>query len=230
MQVLLVFDSSRRMANDPKVMHRRIFPTAHKLLLDRCLDPLLRQTRGDVLVIGAGKVDYRALMPNASSVICTDIDASETVDLVADAHDLPIEDSRFDTVVAIEVFEHLKSPSQALNEIARVLKPGGEIVVSIPFMFRVHGDPHDYQRLTSSGLQVLFEKHFDITISPFGNRLHVISDILTTAAKGLAALRILNHALCIGPLSRPSNDCPSGYTLFGSKRVIDIQDQSDNDD
>lgn len=211
------------MANNPNVFYRRLFPTAHKVRLDQQIDPILQSIAGNVLVLGTGKVNYRTMIPKASQVLCTDIQAGENVDLVADAHDLPFEDEAFDQVVAIEVLEHLKNPGQAVQEIARVLKPGGEIVVSIPFMFRVHGDPHDYQRLTSSGLQKLFETHFATTISPFGNRLHVISDILTTAAKGLAMLRIFNHAFAIGPLSRPSNDCPSGYILLGSKRIDDDQ-------
>lgn len=205
------------MANDPKAMHRRIFPTAHKLLLDRSLDAPLQQTRGDVLVIGAGKVDYRALMPNASSVLCTDIDASETVDLVADAHDLPIEDSRFDSVVAIEVFEHLRNPRKAMEEIGRVLRPGGRVLISVPFMFRVHGDPHDYQRFTASGLEVLFGEHFDPVVQPFGNRLHVFSDLLTTSTRALVPLRIFNHAFRPGVFDKPSKDCPSGFLVQAVK-------------
>jgi len=205
------------MANNNRVLYRRIFPTAHKILLDRAITSKLFLVMGDVLVIGAGKEPYRALMPSAASIVCTDIEAGEHIDLVADAHALPFLARSFDTVIAIEVFEHLHAPRKAMQEINRVLRSEGRILLSVPFMFRVHGDPHDYQRFTASGLSVLFEEHFDLTIRPFGNRVHVISDLVTTAFRGLAALRIFNHALCTRPFLQASRDCPSGYLLEATK-------------
>lgn len=133
--------------------------------------------------------------------------------MVADAHALPFADGSFDAVVAIEVFEHLRDPVLATSEILRVIRPNGSVFITIPFMFRVHGDPYDFQRFTAGGLESLFEDHFDCRIDPMGNRIQVISDLITTAAKPLAALRFLNHLLCIAPLRRASPDSPSGYVV-----------------
>lgn len=144
-----------------------------------------------VLVIGAGKVPYRVLMPASSSICCTDIEPGAGIDLVADAHALPFPDRSFNSVIAIEVFEHLYDPKLAASEIHRVLRSGGEAVVTVPFMFRIHGDPQDYQRFTSSGLEALFGGRFQTGIQPFGNRLQVISDLLPTSAKFMAVLRSL---------------------------------------
>lgn len=206
------------MANDNRVLYRRAFPTAHKIVLERVIAPKLSTVKGDVLVIGAGKEPYRALMPSAASIVCTDIEAGEHIDLVADAHNLPFPSGTFDAVIAIEVFEHLHDPRGAMLEVNRVLRPKGRILLSVPFMFRVHGDPHDYQRFTASGLSVLFKEHFDLSILPFGNRLQVISDLVTTAFRGLAALRIFNHILAIGLFAKASRDCPSGYLLEATKK------------
>jgi SAM-dependent methyltransferase len=206
------------MANNTQLWYRRLFPTAHKLLLDQNLFPRFKTVRGDTLVIGAGKVDYRRLLPLASSIIATDIDPGEFVDMVVDAHSLPFEDKSIDTVIAIEVFEHLRDPRAVVEEITRVLRVEGRVLLSVPFMFRVHGDPHDYQRFTQSGLATLFGEGFEIHIQPFGNRFHVVSDIISTAFRPLIVFRGLNHLLCCKPLTRASRDCPSGYIAEVKKK------------
>lgn len=200
------------MAKNHNTVIRRLFPTAHKILLNRFVNRRLKDTTGNVLVIGAGRESYREKMPRASSLCCTDIEPSEGVER-ADAHDLPYSTAAFDTLIAIEVFEHLYNPVRAANEMLRILRVEGRALVTVPFMFRVHGDPSDYQRLTRRGLEVLFEGFSEVKVYPFGNRLHVISDILTTAAPAAASLRIFNHFLCLRPISMSSIDCPSGYLV-----------------
>lgn len=199
------------MARDQRTMIRQIFATSHKILVDRLALPAMSKIDGDVLVIGAGKEPYRDRLPRSQSVVNTDIEEGPHVDMVADAHDLPFDPEQFDTVVAIEVFEHLHDPRRAAAEMARVLRPGGQVLLTIPFMFRVHGDPFDFQRLTANGLEQLFQGAFNCRIRPFGNRLHVISDIITTASRPMVALRAVNRLLCAPLLSGASADCPSGY-------------------
>lgn len=206
------------MAKDQRTISRRLFATSHKILLDRLALPEMAAIEGDVLVIGSGKERYQNRLPRSRSVLSTDIETGPYVDCIADAHDLPFETGRFDSIVAIEVFEHLKDPLKARSEVERVLRPGGQVLLTIPFMFRIHGDPFDFQRLTARGLEQLFQGAFDCKISPFGNRLHVISDIVTTASRPMAALRFLNHAFCMPFLSGASLDCPSGYMIMLTKR------------
>lgn len=203
------------MPKDQSSLHRRLFPTAHKVLLDRELDGRFPRLKGDVLVIGAGLVRYEDLLISADTVTKTDIGRmTDNIDSIVDAHEMQFEDSSYDSVVAIEVFEHLHSPTVAAGEMHRILRPGGQALVSLPFLFHVHGDPHDYQRLTKSGLEELFKEFTSVEVAGFGNRKHVISDIITTAAKFFAGLRIFNHLLAAGFLpNRPSRDCPSGYIV-----------------
>lgn len=73
-------------------------------------------------------------------------------ELFADAARLPIADDSVDCVVLLEVLEHLEAPRDALVEIARVLKPGGRLLLSMPFLYPIHDAPHDYQRFTRYGL------------------------------------------------------------------------------
>lgn len=201
-------------------LHRKIFPTSHKILLDRHFCPMMRDLQGDVLVLGAGLASYKKLCPNASKVICTDIvDAQRQLDAIIDAHDLSkYANDSFDAIVAMELFEHLHSPSLACSEAYRVVKPGGRVLLSVPFMFHVHGDPHDYQRFTENGLQGLFSDFSEVRIRPYGSRIHVISDLLTTVAKPFAAFRCVNHVLCLPPVGNlVSMDSPSGYIVDAAK-------------
>ncbi|QBB69581.1 class I SAM-dependent methyltransferase [Pseudolysobacter antarcticus] len=72
--------------------------------------------------------------------------------LYADASQLPLTSSSVDTVVLLEVMEHLRRPREALEEVMRVLRPDGRLLLSMPFLYPVHDAPYDYQRLTIHGL------------------------------------------------------------------------------
>ena len=73
-------------------------------------------------------------------------------DIFADAASLPLSSSSFDTVLLFEVLEHLERPNRALAETARVLCQGGKAIITIPFLYPMHDEPHDYQRYTRYGL------------------------------------------------------------------------------
>jgi len=74
-------------------------------------------------------------------------------DIFADAAWLPLLNASVDAVVCLEVLEHVSYPQAALAELARVLKPGGTMFFSMPFMYPIHDAPHDFQRLTEYGLR-----------------------------------------------------------------------------
>lgn len=63
---------------------------------------------------------------------------------------LPIDDESFDATLSLNTLEHVFELDETLTEFRRVLKPGGRLVLSMPFMFRVHGHPDDYHRGTPS--------------------------------------------------------------------------------
>jgi SAM-dependent methyltransferase len=117
-----------------------------------------RTARGRILDIGCADRWIERRLPPGSDYIGLDYLATgkhmygARPDLFADASQLPLTDASIDTVVILEVMEHLRQPREALQEIARVLRPRGRLLLTMPFLYPIHDAPHDYQRLTLHGL------------------------------------------------------------------------------
>jgi len=80
------------------------------------------------------------------------------VDVFGDGRRLPFADESFQTVLSAEVLEHVMSPSALLQEMARVLKPGGRLLVTVPFIQPLHEMPSDFFRYTPFSLRNLVEQ------------------------------------------------------------------------
>lgn len=78
-------------------------------------------------------------------------------DVFANALYLPFKDGSFDSAVALHLFEHLSNPRAAASEMRRVLKKGGRIGVTVPFMQKMHSEPCDFFRFTVHGIRLLME-------------------------------------------------------------------------
>lgn len=117
--------------------------------------------RARVLIIGGGTVGNGAdLLYESDKVdlIGTDIYASDSTQLVADAHQLPFVTGSIDGVWIQAVLEHVLDPNRVVAEIHRVLKPGGLVFSDTPFMQHVHEGAYDYTRFTASGHRWLFRR------------------------------------------------------------------------
>lgn len=119
---------------------------------------ICQHARGRVLDVGCASRWIERWLPTECSYVGLDYPATGRdlykahPDVFADASALPLRDSTFDTVVMLEVLEHLRFPSEALHELARVVRPRGKVLLSMPFLYPIHDAPHDYQRLTIHGL------------------------------------------------------------------------------
>lgn len=117
-----------------------------------------RDARGRVLDVGCADRWIESQLSEGCEYIGLDYPATgkELYDarpsVFADASRLPFLDESMDTIVMLEVLEHLRSPNEAMREIARVLRPGGRLLLSMPFLYPIHDAPYDYQRLTRHGL------------------------------------------------------------------------------
>ena len=144
--------------------------------LYRNIKRLASKIQGDVLDLGCGSRPYELLFTNARSYVGVDLKASghshETskVDVFYDGKVLPFRDCDFDAVVCFEVFEHVFNIDEVLTEIRRVLKPGGKLLITMPFAWQEHEPPYDFARYTSYGIKHILAK----------NKLEVLDLIKTT--------------------------------------------------
>ena len=119
-----------------------------------------RQFRGIVLDVGSGDRQLEKHLPAGTRYIGLDYPPSGTryrarPHVWADAMQLPIRADAVDGVALFEVLEHLPEPGLALKEAARVLRNGGAVVLTVPFLYPIHDAPFDFSRLTASQLRHL---------------------------------------------------------------------------
>jgi SAM-dependent methyltransferase len=114
-----------------------------------------------VLDVGAGKAPYRELFEHCS-YMTADWEGSiheqaGEVDFVARADALPLDDAAVDAVLLTQVLEHVADPAGVLGETARVLRAGGGVFLTVPFVWELHELPFDFWRFTPASLERLLE-------------------------------------------------------------------------
>jgi SAM-dependent methyltransferase len=128
------------------------------------LNTVRRWAHGNIIDVGCGNRWLSAAVTAGNYV---GLDYPPTVaqgypgrpEVFGDAANLPFLDSIADTVLLMDVLEHLRFPDTAIGEAARVLKPNGHLILQVPFMYPVHDAPNDFHRWTRAGLELLLKKH-----------------------------------------------------------------------
>jgi len=151
---------------------------------------------GTVLDLGAGEdPTYRGLLPLAegAQVLTVDLFPGPEVAVTADfARSLPLRSGSVEAVLALNLLEHLYQPQVLLRETARVLRPGGALLLYVPFLSLLHGWPLDYFRYTEHALgRMLEEAGFaEVSISPHGGVASLLQSVWDSAAKAALPLRL----------------------------------------
>ena len=120
---------------------------------------------GPILEIGSYQVPGQESIGNLRSLfpgreyIGVDLRAGPGVDRVARVEALPFQDGLVGTVLALSTFEHVQRFWHGFDEIYRVLRPDGALLVACPFYFYIHNYPSDYWRFTPAALEVLLENY-----------------------------------------------------------------------
>jgi SAM-dependent methyltransferase len=145
--------------------------------LRRSVAGLAQHASGRLLDVGVGERPYARHFeprvsryigleyPPAAENLSPDITGSRAgnlkgaVDVWGDGGALPFRDASFDTVLCLELLEHVPDPHRCLAEIARTLRPGGALLVTVPFISALHALPYDFWRYTPAGLTALLERH-----------------------------------------------------------------------
>ena len=102
--------------------------------------------------------ELRGLFPG-KEYLGVDMRPGPGVDLVQDVEDMALPDGSVGTVLALSTLEHVPHFWKGLDEIRRVLRPGGALLLACPFYFHVHDYPSDYWRFTPMALEMLLEDY-----------------------------------------------------------------------
>ena len=131
-------------------------PWHHKWLATVDLQDDLRDRlaglQGTVLDVGCGRQPYRRWLSGASGYVGVDVESRPGVDhLIEPGEPWPLDDACFDSVLCTQVLEHDSMPGHTLSEISRVVRPGGTVLITVPFAYNEHALPHDYRRWSAAG-------------------------------------------------------------------------------
>ena len=152
--------------------------------------------KGRLLDLGCGKAPlYAAYASFVSDVTCVDWAEGEYIDRHCDLSEpLPFADACFDTIILSDVLEHVPEPALLWREMARVLAPGGEIVMNVPFYYSVHAHPHDFYRYTNFALERYARLNALelVHLEAFGGIVEILADLI---GKALSKLRVIGPPL-----------------------------------
>lgn len=168
-------------------------------------------------------------------VVNVDLQDFPEVDLVADVAALPLPDGSVDGILSIAVLEHVKDPHQMVDEMRRVLKPGGKVYCFVPFMQGIHASPDDFQRYTPHGLEELFrdfnDKKVIVTAGPSSGFVWLLQEwlalVFSLGSRRLywlfyylffliTPVKMLDLLLAKHPMAK---NIASGFSITASKRA-----------
>lgn len=222
----------KREVNPASRVHADAFAAAY-------VRALKRYAGGRLLDLGCGSVPlYGAYRSLVTETTCIDWPAtshrSPHLDFEADiSQPLDLPAGSFDTILLSDVLEHLPTPAATMAEMARLLAPGGHVVIGSPFLYWIHEQPHDYGRHTEFSLRRLCEEASlpVVSLEPIGSGVHVVVDL---TAKILSQTRLralvpaeqaagagLVRVLPAEWLARMGRLLPSGYLVVAAKADAD---------
>lgn len=110
---------------------------------------------GSILDLGGdARSAYRGLISGNHTFTGVNLDLMAAAEITHDLElPLPLADASYDHVLLINVLEHVFEYRQLLSEAARVVRPGGNVVIVVPFLFPIHPSPSDFWRFTLQALE-----------------------------------------------------------------------------
>lgn len=223
----------------------RLSVTYRRAILNDGLRRWQNHMRGIVLDVGGEKFKPECYVAPTEDQACgsnrvdrwlyLNLNPVAVPDIVADGACLPLATGAVDTVVCLETLEHVVDPQQVVREMARVLRPGGTLLLSVPFLYRIHAAPNDLWRFTEyqvlrmvqqASLQVVQLKRLGLWFTVMGDLTkQVIGEIrwgplrwlLGGLFLPLGALFVSLERLGLGQHSAALATFSTGYLVLATK-------------
>jgi len=164
---------------------------------------------GTVLDVGAGQSPWRGWLPAHCRYVGLDVANAGDFGMARggdityyDGKTIPFAPETFDAALCVEVLEHAQEPDVLIAEIARVLKAGAPLLLTVPWSARRHHIPFDFHRFTRERLQAILVTHgfTDVTVEERGDDLAVIANKLLVLAIRLQKSVSLKNFIATVPL------------------------------
>ena len=199
--------------NHPRL--QRLLPSSFRnyvLHFEACIERSVAEFSAElptgawVLDAGAGEAGHASYF-HRQRYIAVDLGVGDAswnygrLDTIGDLTALPFADACFDAAINVVTLEHIREPGAALQEIYRVLRPGGRLLLVAPHEWEVHQSPHDFFRYTRHGLAYLFEKagFAESAVTAVGGYFRLLSRRLLNGLQFFRGLPFLIAALILGP-------------------------------
>lgn len=160
--------------------------------------------RGRLLDAGCGEKPYSLIYDElVDEAIGMDVEEcvhdQRYIDVFASLDNMPFESDSFDTVLCTNVLEHISSMEQSFKEVTRVIKQGGYLILSVPFLYPIHESPNDYYRYTEYGLRHQLESNgFKIVENmTWGGPVFMMAVYFNMIFCKLIKVRCINALFCI---------------------------------
>lgn len=221
---------------------RKAVGVASRLMVDliaRFYQRVLPQyAKGRLIDLGCGKVPlFPVYKDHVSSVVCVDwgnsMHPNPHLDHEQDLNQpLAFPDASFDTIILSDVLEHIRRPEQLVQEMFRILAPGGHVLMNVPFYYGLHERPFDYYRYTEYALRAMAEDGgFRILeLDPIGGFPEIMADLVSKNMRGVPLVGrpiaafvqsstgwLVRSGFGAKLSKRTSRDFPFGYTLVMTK-------------
>lgn len=190
---------------------------------------------GSLLDFGCGGQPYRRIFePYISRYIGADVASASGVtldlELIPDAR-VPLDDASMDTILSTQVLEHVFDFRTYLGECARLLKPRGRLIISVPMHWRHHEEPFDYWRFTKFGLKKTLEQAgFSILdLRPCGGVFAMLGQVFLDHRSACGknqkiVTKFVNRIALWLDRKIPDTDDTLGWMCIGEKRSMGDSD------
>lgn len=149
---------------------------------------IFNNDKDKILDLGCGSKPYY-YKSTKGKIICFDNVTTKITNVVGDADKLPFKANAFDKIISVNSFYYFKNPFNVVENLHRILKNNGKLVLIIPFFYPIHDVPIDRYRFTEYGLKTMLEECFKIErIKTIGGIFNLPAIILHSLIKGLPLL------------------------------------------